>query len=264
MVVSTSMKSVILCVVILVDISVAFQPQTPIRRLYDALLATPIHIEKCFSRKQQEKLSATQLSYRDDSQSHHHQQASVDDYLEFLDRRYHRLYDEQVERKFPTFKWLIQNNGKSDDQQPIPTAADNALYALGVAGLASKELLQKYQISIVREQQQQQQQQLDRDAVDAQNEEDNASSKERIQAKLGSLFRPITASRRRLLHFQSAKARAAASTVVRTLISSPRFLWKHSGGKATVGATLSLVSALVLVVARPLASAIVTEGANHA
>lgn len=71
-------------------------------------------------------------------------QRSVDEYLEFLDHRYHRLHDDEASapppsKRFSAWDWLSDSKEPCDPQR----AADDALYVLGVAELASKRLLQK-------------------------------------------------------------------------------------------------------------------------
>ena len=84
-------------------------------------------------------------------------QAVVDNYLEFLDRRYQRLHEEEEPRrdtKFSAWKWLTQG---SDDSEPLKQQkTDDALYVLGVAGLASEKLLQKHQLPVPESKQQRQ------------------------------------------------------------------------------------------------------------
>lgn len=80
------------------------------------------------------------------------EQESVDAYLEFLDRRYKRLHSddreaEQSKSKSPTtfsaMNWLLNGN---DESMPSKQQSEDALYVLGVAGLASQKLLQKHHL----------------------------------------------------------------------------------------------------------------------
>eukprot|EP00547_Thalassionema_nitzschioides_P000336 CAMPEP_0194198856 /NCGR_PEP_ID=MMETSP0156-20130528/80_1 /TAXON_ID=33649 /ORGANISM="Thalassionema nitzschioides, Strain L26-B" /LENGTH=212 /DNA_ID=CAMNT_0038923685 /DNA_START=116 /DNA_END=754 /DNA_ORIENTATION=+ len=79
------------------------------------------------------------------------EQESVDEYLEFLDRRYNRLRHEEEEETAParvwSWGWLMDDNNKPENvaQQ---VQQNDALYALGVAELASEKLLQKHHISL--------------------------------------------------------------------------------------------------------------------
>ena len=87
------------------------------------------------------------------------QQQVVDEYLEFLDKRYHRLHDEIKQKKqkksgrgVSAWDWLRNDNGEDQEKQIAPqplelnTHQDDALYVLGVAELASERLLQKHRI----------------------------------------------------------------------------------------------------------------------
>lgn len=103
-----------------------------------------------------------------------HDQKSVDTYLEFLNRRYRRIHDDDDKEggdlarnddntkktqsssssSFSAMDWLM--NGSSNDEENIISTSqstttreqqqreDDALHILGLAGLASQELLQKH------------------------------------------------------------------------------------------------------------------------
>jgi hypothetical protein len=96
------------------------------------------------------------------SASVNEEQENVDAYLEFLDRRYRRLHcDDKEEEKsklkemdasnsntgknFSAMDWLT-NGGKNNASVVSSTREqqEDALYVLGVAGLASQKLLQKH------------------------------------------------------------------------------------------------------------------------
>jgi len=92
------------------------------------------------------------------------EQENVDTYLEFLDKRYRRLHcDDTKEEKamskqrdpsssknykpFSTMDWLI--TGGNNNTNVMTTSREqqaDALYVLGVAGLASQKLLQKHHL----------------------------------------------------------------------------------------------------------------------
>lgn len=69
------------------------------------------------------------------------EQANVDDYLVFLERRYQRLNDENPpsEHTFLAWNWLLETKSTKERQMDHK----NALHILGVANLASQKLLQK-------------------------------------------------------------------------------------------------------------------------
>jgi len=74
-------------------------------------------------------------------------QQNVDEYLEFLDKRYHRLHDEGFElekpKPFSAWDWLFDNEKSHNPQQ----SHDDALFILGVSELASERLRKKQQQS---------------------------------------------------------------------------------------------------------------------
>lgn len=67
------------------------------------------------------------------------EQQNVDEYLEFLDKRYHRLHDVNFSlskpKPFSAWDWLMDNNESHDLQR-----VDDALFVLGVSQLASERL----------------------------------------------------------------------------------------------------------------------------
>mmetsp|Transcript_17758 Transcript_17758/g.40991 ORF Transcript_17758/g.40991 Transcript_17758/m.40991 type:complete len:377 (-) Transcript_17758:158-1288(-) len=89
------------------------------------------------------------------------EQESVDTYLEFLDKRYRRLHCDDVKedktllqqrlgsksKPFSAMDWLT--SGGNDNTNAVTTSPEqqaDALYVLGVAGLASQKLLQKHHL----------------------------------------------------------------------------------------------------------------------
>jgi hypothetical protein len=78
-------------------------------------------------------------------------QEVVDEYLEFLDRRYRRLRntepEEEKPKSFSALNWLIQGSANRSDVIASKQQEEDALYALGVAGLASQKMLQKHHVA---------------------------------------------------------------------------------------------------------------------
>jgi hypothetical protein len=83
----------------------------------------------------------------------------VDEYLEFLGKRYNRVhrFDRAHPKKTPfsVLAWLAQpqdenQNSNDDSGDDSQVKESNALYALGVAGLASERLLQKHGVTLKR------------------------------------------------------------------------------------------------------------------
>lgn len=109
------------------------------RRLFGSTLASPKAI----------------ASSSTDGTSIDQEQENVDAYLEFLDRRYRRIHsDDEKETKaqsdaksFSAMDWLTsKSTEKSDDISLEQQQQQDALYVLGVAGLASQKLLQKHHL----------------------------------------------------------------------------------------------------------------------
>jgi hypothetical protein len=90
-----------------------------------------------------------------DAEIEEENQEGVDKYLEFLDRRYRRLHNTLPEEKKHTpfssaLNWLIQGSPNRNDvvfASKQQQQQQHALYALGVAGLASQKLLQKHHVA---------------------------------------------------------------------------------------------------------------------
>ena len=76
----------------------------------------------------------------------------VDEYLEFLDKRYNRVHQidgsPQKKKSFSVLKWLGQEDHSEAPEDSNSSHSSNALYALGVAGLASERLLQKHGVAV--------------------------------------------------------------------------------------------------------------------
>lgn len=72
------------------------------------------------------------------------EQQSIDEYLEFLDKRYNRLHcDEKKDKKgYTPWNWLFENRTLHQSQ-----SQEDALFVLGLAELASSRLLQKHHIA---------------------------------------------------------------------------------------------------------------------
>lgn len=93
------------------------------------------------------------------------EQQNIDEYLEFLDRRYNRLHyneNDQNKRKSQgrvgvntAWNWIFDTSPDESQPQCLHQAMhEDALYVLGVAELASARLLQKHQVNQRRKQSQ--------------------------------------------------------------------------------------------------------------
>ena len=108
------------------------------RRLFGSTLASPKAIS----------------SSSPDATSIDQEQENVDAYLEFLDKRYRRIHsDDEKETKvqsnaksFSAMDWLTSKNTEADSLTLEEQQQQDALYVLGVAGLASQKLLQKHHL----------------------------------------------------------------------------------------------------------------------
>ena len=92
------------------------------------------------------------------SSSESEEQDNVDAYLEFLDRRYRRLHSDDTEEKettqskqqesksFSALEWLTNGNSNANVVTTTREQQEDALYVLGVAGLASEKLLHKHHL----------------------------------------------------------------------------------------------------------------------
>jgi hypothetical protein len=203
---------------------------------------------------------------------------AVDDYLEFLEKRYHRIHDDDDRKqdssppstgtKFSALKWLKQGDdaGAADSpeaQQHLQQ--DAALYVLGVAGLASQQLLLKHhargagvaaprrlaasvaasigQLSA-----------LDKAAATDLEVVDVLSA---LLDRLKPLARQVTIRRKLLIRYQARQLNALAALFAKALALGPAkaatALWRMGGGRKNVAVTLTAMAAFTVFVIRPLA-----------
>jgi len=161
----------------------------------------------------------------------------VDDYLEFLNRRYQRLHQDE-NRNSHTDASTVSSKFVSNLAEQAQSS-DNALNVLGLAGLASKRLLIKYHM---------------------------VELPPPRQTPLPPVIKPIAEQRRKFLALQSSKMKALLRIIYRSILSTPRALRRllaMSGGEKTMAATLTVASALLFHVVRPAVQAIVSEGAQQ-
>jgi hypothetical protein len=201
---------------------------------------------------------------------------SVDDYLRFLEKRYTRLYEDEPEavkqQSFRVLDWLKQ--GQSEQQQELlEQQPSHAFYAVGVAGIAGKQLLQAHA---------NQQQPLPlTSSRSVQSLEKTASTSihqrrapEIIQTHrsgvaavismtIAPLMRQLLARRRVFLRLQSRRARSLVAALVKAATTLPQTLgkqlWNTGGGKENVLATCSLMVAVGLVLLKLLVTEAVSS-----
>jgi hypothetical protein len=193
-------------------------------------------------------------------------QTIVDEYLEFLERRYHRLHDEDEEP--PTFSVL---NWLKHEPVALQTNTD-VLYSLGVAGLASERLLTKYQSSVFKTLVSRKKEAAEASTVVVATNVHDTKPRTAAIAMLSVVFaqhvaptiHALVRQRKALLRFQAQKLAAVAAVLGKTLATIPklatRSLWNLSGGQQNVARTFTFVAMVAFVFLKPVAEVIVSEG----
>lgn len=192
-------------------------------------------------------------------------QDKVDEYLEFLDKRYHRLYDsnKSTKKQFAALNWLMGDADVTNTDSNDVDQYENALFVLGVAELASDRLLQNLQIRV-----QQEKEQAVNEAsgvIDSLSTSVDVSIKTKIAAEnliqAGStVLSRISASRAALIGFQERQLARAFRFSFQTIAVGPvkafSAIWNFGGGKKSITLTLSVLTA-ILVFLGPLLQAVV-------
>lgn len=204
------------------------------------------------------------------------QQAKVDDYLEFLERRYQRLHSDDTAAsapqqtlyqhlqpqyyspdngKFSTWRWLFHGLDEHTMEQE-----NNALEVLGLAGIASERLLQKYHRQHTGEH---------HHALPIAAE--TAIDTIAIPTSLATVaVATILDQRRRFLDFQTMKLRAAFTRLRKALLppsTIPKAFNKvieMAGGKKNILWALSFTSMLLVVLVRSLIPVLVSRSTQSA
>lgn len=216
------------------------------------------------------------------------EQQVVDEYLEFLDKRYKRLHEkekkkhEPAPKKFSALAWLTA------DKSPDPVSAqqeEDALYVLGVAELASERLLQKHHAALqykrkapALETEKEQEVVIDavaetepEDAVVVPKDETSEARKALMFATLATagrkVLKGVSNRRKALIAYQEKKVVAALLAAFKTALNTPvkttKLLWNLGGGKKTIALTASaFITAFVLI--RPVAQAMMSEASLSA
>jgi hypothetical protein len=205
------------------------------------------------------------------------EQDSVDEYLEFLDRRYNRLHEEKEETPFSAIDWLLQGSSSNHEVLASHQQKEDALYVLGVAGLASQKLLQKHpQLSCQEGAIKTITAEVDRkptealDAIVAAADDDAPLANlfiKNILIPFAKVLYFVHSRKQMFVNVQVRRARQFASQAVkktlRTVLYGPQYVSKFilevGGGKRTIVSTVAFCSAL-LVLARPIIKAVITEG----
>lgn len=219
------------------------------------------------------------------------EQESVDDYLEFLDRRYKRLRsaEEETEIKpFSAIDWLLQGPSTGKTGESAKQQQEDALYVLGVAGLASQKLLQKKHPVSSASLRREHDLSGDSDAIDVTTTPASSTSSAAEAAPVSSPAREpssqavkltlpliralyvIQHRRQMFIRFYTSKLVALRSASLRSarsaIVSAPASLWRMvdtvleaGGGKKSLALTFTVLSALLLLL-RPVFQAAVADG----
>lgn len=205
------------------------------------------------------------LSAKSSSSSNGNSGSSVDDYLEFLERRYSRLYDNEQKQesraKFSVMSWLQQGEASEST-----SSTSNAMYALGVAGIAGKQLLEKHSSnrnSLVTKQVSFEDAQIVDKTLSTQLSSETTLFSSVIATKVGPIFRKISHKRQMLIRYESQKLKAAVGFLLKSALRLPvkvgKAVWNMGGGKKTIALTFTVAAALTLVLMRPIAEAVSTS-----
>jgi hypothetical protein len=181
-----------------------------------------------------------------------------------LDRRYHRLHDKQATKvvTFSALNWLAEKPTVTQDEQA------DALYVLGLAGLASDRLLEKHHIPVSRDPKAASKLSSSQAVVEAEVVEPPAVVALRtspIVSVPAAVLRQIGVCRRKLIAIQAQQLRVAIRSLMKTLITLPdalRAVWDFGGGKKTLTLTCWALFTAVVVV-RPVVQALVNQKTIH-
>lgn len=216
------------------------------------------------------------------------EQAKVDDYLEFLNRRYHRLHDENPEEvKFSVWEWLLQKSDatttETEAEADVVTVSreqkDDAFFALGVAGLASDRLLQKYASSSkvdstsLREAAKTSDRIIDVETTVVPPSAMGRSMASTVPGSLALSLRYLALKRRKLISYGPMTLLRSVLTSMMRLLKTPRVqeglveaprksakrLLELGGGRKNVTLSVTLTFAFLCLL-RPLAQAVLSEG----
>lgn len=179
--------------------------------------------------------------------------------------RLHENIKAEPHATFSAWKWLSQEQPETVDLLTQQQKQEDALYALGVAGLASKKLLQKHHLAGSEP----------REAIAALKsaalaasmplDVESASATASTPAKqwIARAAGRVATTRRSLHEYQATKLKAAVVAAFAVLMRGPqnlvRSLWALSGGKENVTRTIIVAVALTVVLVRPLAHLVAEE-----
>jgi hypothetical protein len=244
--------------------------------------------------KSRRAMSSTSLQYTNDSMTTEmstgwwngifqsrkvDEQENVDEYLEFLGRRYNRLRSTEEEsdaQPLSALGWLLNGSPTRNDVRAVAQQEEDALYVLGVAGLASERLLHKHHLAPRESAQAPRTRTSPRPTTETNSEIVDVSRSPEKETKytllIKKVFVPVI---RRCVIVQQAKAvfvnahlqrarafglatlKVIAKSLVQGPISTAKLL-DIGGGKQNIAATISAVSAVLLLL-RPMLQAVIAE-----
>jgi hypothetical protein len=194
-------------------------------------------------------------------------QKKVDDYLEFLDKRYHRLYNAEEKlllpkaaKPLPVISWLIDNTQRTElaDSQPMQ---NDALFLLGLSNLASSRLLQKHQPFAKSMTNPRLYEKVNTSISDVKSSQE--LSQDGGSYSSGSLWIKARSVRRDLVKFQEMQVRRFMKSMLEVVVKSPskvakhtKALWHYMGGKNTLALSLSMISACLFIL-RPATAVLI-------
>ena len=203
------------------------------------------------------------------------EQDSVDEYLEFLDRRYNRLHstnEDDEAKPLSAIGWLLNGTPKRNDVIAAAHQDEDSLYVLGVAGLASERLLQKHHIVAPSSSPSGGQAPNETStAIDVNAEsgvEDTASAKFIKKVLVPVIRKYVIFQRAKDVFVNKQIVRVQAFTVaslrivLRSLIQGPIMTTKAvlhiGGGKKSIAMTITAVTTVLLLL-RPVLQAVISE-----
>jgi hypothetical protein len=206
-------------------------------------------------------------------------QQVVDEYLEFLDRRYRRLHntepEEEKSKPFSALNWLIQGSPNRNDVVASKQQQEDALYALGVAGLASQKLLQKHHqehgptsATAVQERPRPIRDESSNQvaAISFSESQIGSTIANKVILPVVRIFYMIEHRKQLFIRAQVQKLRAVLSLMVKSIakslmqgpISTTKAVLEIGGGKKNIALTFT-VAYTVFLLLRPILQALVTE-----
>ncbi len=203
------------------------------------------------------------------------EQQSVDEYLEFLDRRYRRLHSSETEegpKHFSALSWLRQGSPSRNDFIVTEQQKEDALYVLGVAGLASQKLLHRHHLVIDEETSPAHYEQPNKtlNFVDADLVQSGSAGLfvKKVILPLLRIFYIVQRRKDMFIGTQLQRVKTISGNVLRsvgkTLVHTPgvtaKAILDFGGGRKSLAVTFAASCTLFLLL-RPILQAVLTEGA---